>query len=74
MQCLLAEMAKDKPRLRAALEMASAAIAKVSCGFGGPLSPRVEGERANVGGEGANLSSQLQPSPLGPLAGGGRQR
>lgn len=39
LQFTLAEMAKDKPRLCAALEMASAAIAKVSCGFGGPLSP-----------------------------------
>uniref|UniRef100_A0A8C0EZ45 Serine/threonine-protein kinase ULK3 n=1 Tax=Bubo bubo TaxID=30461 RepID=A0A8C0EZ45_BUBBB len=38
---LLKEMAKDKPRLCAALEMASAAIAKVSRGFGGPLSSRV---------------------------------
>uniref|UniRef100_A0A672V1G5 Serine/threonine-protein kinase ULK3 n=1 Tax=Strigops habroptila TaxID=2489341 RepID=A0A672V1G5_STRHB len=34
---LLKEMAKDKPRLCAALEMASAAIAKVRGGFGGAL-------------------------------------
>lgn len=38
--CPLAEMAKDKPRLCAALEVASAAIAKVRGGPGGPLTPR----------------------------------
>lgn len=37
-------MAKDKPRLCAALEVASAAIAKVRGGLGGPLTPRGKGK------------------------------
>ncbi|KAM4660385.1 serine/threonine-protein kinase ULK3 isoform 2-T3 [Amazona ochrocephala] len=48
---LLKEMAKDKPRLCAALEMASAAIAKVRGGFGVPSSGR--GRSSPVGGEAA---------------------
>lgn len=64
----LAEMAKDKPRLCAALEMASAAIAKVSRGFGGSPLPSSGRGRSKPGWGGSRrVPPRLQPDLRGLL-------
>lgn len=61
-------MAKDKPRLCAALEVASAAIAKVRGGLGGVglgVPSPLEGRgRCRPGGEGAGGSHNQPPASL----------